>query len=85
MSFSGLNMNPNLQSTMSTLAQFLACVIACFLMDLVGPRKLWITSTISCVISMLIYAYCIYKEDSIFRVPGFVPVLSVFVYCLSYG
>lgn len=85
MSLSGLNLDPNIQSALSTLAQFLACFIACFLMDTVGARKLWTLSSIGCLLALVVYAYCIFDNDHLMSVPGYIPVLSVFVYCLFFG
>lgn len=85
MTLSGLSMNPNLQSAMSTLAQLLACLIASFLMDNIGPRILWLTSTAGCLISLSVYAYCIFDYQTLMTVPRYIPVLAVFVYCLFFG
>lgn len=85
MILSGLDINPNLQSALATLAQFLACLIACFLMDSIGAKILWIVSSIGCLISLVVYAYCIYNTENLMKVPGYIPVLSVFVYCLFFG
>lgn len=85
MSMSGLNLNPNLQSALSTMAQFLACLIACFLMDSVGIRILWIVSSLGCLLSLVVYSYCIYSSENLASVRGYIPALSVFVYCLFFG
>lgn len=82
---SGLDLHANIQSFMSTLAQFLACTLACFLMDHLGPRILWLASCIGCFISLVIYSYCIFNDETKSEVPLFLPVLSAFSYCLFFG
>lgn len=82
---SRLDLNQNIQSAMPTLVQFLACFVACFLMDLIGPKILWLTSCIGCLISLVIYSYCIYDYKTKNSVPHYVPLVAVFTYCLFFG
>ena len=81
MSSSGMNLHPNIQSALSTLAQFIACGVACFLMDDLGPRALWNFSSFLCLVCLLCYAIARVIESS----AHWIPVLCIFIYCLAFG
>lgn len=51
----GLSIDGNLQSALSTSTQFVSVLVSAFNMDSFGRRKMWVFSTCGIVVSLIIY------------------------------
>ncbi|KAK8886643.1 glucose import [Tritrichomonas musculus] len=76
----GLDLNPNYQSGISILSQFVAVFIGSMLMDKLGRKVVWLLSSGICCAGCLIMAL-----NEKFHWSVVLPLICIFVYQLGFG
>lgn len=77
---SGLRIDANLKSVISTVAQWLAIFIFSFIIDACGRKALWIVSSIGLFIGLVMFSVGLKLE-----MDGWYPALCVFIIQLFFG
>ena len=77
---SGLQIDSNLQSALSTFAQFLSCIIASFNMDVVGRKGMFLFSVSGVLLVLILYTVSLKVE-----LPGWYPAICIFLLMLFFG
>ena len=80
MSSAGLDIDPNYQAGIATLAQVIAALIASFIIDKLGRRNVWCISSASAAVFLLIFAL-----NEKFNWSNVLPLIMVFLYQLGFG
>lgn len=80
MSGAGLNIDPNYQAGIATLAQLIAAFIASIIIDKLGRKNVWCISSASSAIFLLIFAL-----NEKFRWSNVLPLIMIFLYQLGFG
>lgn len=76
----GLNLNPNYQSGISILSQFIAVFIGSMLMDKLGRKIVWLLSSGICLVGCFIMGL-----NEKFNWSNVLPLICIFVYQLGFG
>ena len=80
MSSAGLNIDPNYQAGIATLAQLVAAFIASFIIDRLGRKNVWCISSASAAVFLLIFAL-----NEKFKWSNVLPLIMIFLYQLGFG
>jgi MFS family permease len=76
----GVPISSGIASTISVLAQLIACCTSGFLVDKLGRRPLFVISASGCGLWLFLYAI-----NDYFKWADFLPILIIFLYMLSFG
>lgn len=80
MSSAGLNIDPNYQAGIATMAQLLAAFIASFIIDKLGRKNVWCVSSASSAVFLLIFSL-----NEKFKWSSVLPLIMIFLYQLGFG
>lgn len=80
MSGAGLDIDPNYQAGIATLAQLIAAFISSIIIDKLGRKNVWCISSASAAVFLLIFAL-----NEKFNWSKVLPLIMIFLYQLGFG
>lgn len=63
MSKSSINIDPGFQSAIENIAQLMSSLIASFMMDVIGRKKMWVISNVGMIIGFVLYIAFAYMNS----------------------
>ena len=77
---SGINLTPEIQSTIATSAQVIAVLCGGVLMDFFGRKKLWIISSFGIIVALVIYMIPLKVDNA-----SVLSIIGIFIFMFAFG